>query len=89
MRGWWGKDALPWLTCHHALQSRAIVGPAVVLKASATPAPGPLSLTPVLLHSVVTVASSEQNPVIVIIVVAIAGLIVLVSMVIGVMIWRR
>ncbi|KYO35608.1 hypothetical protein Y1Q_0013818 [Alligator mississippiensis] len=36
-----------------------------------------------------TVASSEQNPVIVIIVVAIAGLIVLVSMVIGVMIWRR
>ncbi|XP_025050674.1 ephrin type-A receptor 10-like, partial [Alligator sinensis] len=36
-----------------------------------------------------TVASSEQNPVIVIIVVAIAGLIVLVCMVIGVMIWRR
>ncbi|XP_043388264.1 ephrin type-A receptor 10 isoform X2 [Chelonia mydas] len=36
-----------------------------------------------------TVAPSEQNPIIVIVVVAIAGLIVLVSMVIGVMIWRR
>ncbi|CAM5167486.1 unnamed protein product [Eretmochelys imbricata] len=36
-----------------------------------------------------TVAPSEQNPIIIIVVVAIAGLIVLVSMVIGVMIWRR
>ncbi|XP_062450264.1 ephrin type-A receptor 10 [Rhea pennata] len=36
-----------------------------------------------------TVASSEQNPVLIIIVVAIAGLTVLVSMVIGMMIWRR
>lgn len=37
----------------------------------------------------VTVASSEQNPVLIIAVVAIAGLTVLVSMVIGVMVWRR
>ncbi|KFR15242.1 Ephrin type-A receptor 7, partial [Opisthocomus hoazin] len=37
----------------------------------------------------VTVASSEQNPVLIIAVVAIAGLMVLVSMVIGVMVWRR
>lgn len=37
----------------------------------------------------VTVASSEQNPVLTITVVAIAGLTVLVSMVIGVMVWRR
>ncbi|XP_065277694.1 ephrin type-A receptor 10 isoform X1 [Emys orbicularis] len=36
-----------------------------------------------------TLAPSEQNPIIIIVVVAIAGLIVLVSMVIGVMIWRR
>ncbi|KGL89046.1 Ephrin type-A receptor 7, partial [Charadrius vociferus] len=36
-----------------------------------------------------TVASSEQNPVLIIAVVAIAGLTVLVSMVIGVMVWRR
>ncbi|XP_064381347.1 ephrin type-A receptor 10 [Dromaius novaehollandiae] len=36
-----------------------------------------------------TVASSEQNPVLIIVVVAIAGLTVLVSMVIGTMIWRR
>ncbi|XP_038233496.1 ephrin type-A receptor 10 isoform X2 [Dermochelys coriacea] len=36
-----------------------------------------------------TVAPSEQNPIIIIVVVAITGLIVLVSMVIGVMIWRR
>uniref|UniRef100_A0A8B9PPA8 Ephrin type-A receptor 10 n=1 Tax=Apteryx owenii TaxID=8824 RepID=A0A8B9PPA8_APTOW len=36
-----------------------------------------------------TVASSEQNPVLIIVVVAIAGLTVLVSMVIGMMIWRR
>ncbi|XP_075293911.1 ephrin type-A receptor 10 [Opisthocomus hoazin] len=36
-----------------------------------------------------TVASSEQNPVLIIAVVAIAGLMVLVSMVIGVMVWRR
>ncbi|XP_065712991.1 ephrin type-A receptor 10 [Patagioenas fasciata] len=36
-----------------------------------------------------TVASSEQNPVLTITVVAIAGLTVLVSMVIGVMVWRR
>ncbi|KAJ7411958.1 Ephrin type-A receptor 7 [Pitangus sulphuratus] len=36
-----------------------------------------------------TVASSEQNPVLIIVVVAIAGLTVLVSTVIGVMVWRR
>ncbi|XP_068773422.1 ephrin type-A receptor 10 isoform X7 [Struthio camelus] len=36
-----------------------------------------------------TVVSSEQNPVLIIIVVTIAGLTVLVSMVIGMMIWRR
>ncbi|KAM8796199.1 ephrin type-A receptor 10 [Eudromia elegans] len=36
-----------------------------------------------------TVASSEQNPILIIVVVAIAGLTVLVSMVIGVMVWRR
>ncbi|XP_052667440.1 ephrin type-A receptor 10 [Harpia harpyja] len=36
-----------------------------------------------------TVASSEQNPVLIIAVVAIAGLTVLVSMVIGMMVWRR
>ncbi|XP_063211895.1 ephrin type-A receptor 10 [Chroicocephalus ridibundus] len=36
-----------------------------------------------------TVASSEQNPILIIAVVAIAGLTVLVSMVIGVMVWRR
>lgn len=37
----------------------------------------------------VTVASNEQNPVLIIIVVAIAGLTVLVSMVVGMMVWRR
>ncbi|KAJ7417263.1 Ephrin type-A receptor 7 [Willisornis vidua] len=36
-----------------------------------------------------TVASSEQNPILIIVVVAIAGLTVLVSTVIGVMVWRR
>ncbi|NWY01034.1 EPHAA protein, partial [Nothoprocta ornata] len=36
-----------------------------------------------------TVASSEQNPVLIIVVVAVAGLTVLVSMAIGVMVWRR
>ncbi|XP_072211325.1 ephrin type-A receptor 10 isoform X1 [Excalfactoria chinensis] len=36
-----------------------------------------------------TVASNEQNPVLIIIVVAIAGLTVLVSMVVGMMVWRR
>ncbi|NXY47233.1 EPHA7 protein, partial [Ceuthmochares aereus] len=36
-----------------------------------------------------TVASSEKNPVLIIVVVAIAALMVLVSMVIGVMVWRR
>ncbi|XP_010222522.1 PREDICTED: ephrin type-A receptor 10 [Tinamus guttatus] len=36
-----------------------------------------------------TVASSEQNPVLIIVVVAVAGLTVLVSMVIGIMVWRR
>ncbi|KAM9533277.1 ephrin type-A receptor 10 [Guaruba guarouba] len=36
-----------------------------------------------------TVASSEQNPVLIIVVVAIAGMTVLVSMVIGTMVWRR
>ncbi|NXU59567.1 EPHAA protein, partial [Turnix velox] len=36
-----------------------------------------------------TVASSEQNPVLIIVVVAITGLSVLVSMVIGMMVWRR
>ncbi|NXU87482.1 EPHA7 protein, partial [Xiphorhynchus elegans] len=37
----------------------------------------------------VTVASSEQNPILIIVVVAITGLTVLVSTVIGVMVWRR
>lgn len=37
----------------------------------------------------VTVASSEQNPVLIIVVVVIAVLTVLVSIVIGVMVWRR
>lgn len=37
----------------------------------------------------VSVASSEQNPVLIIVVVAIAGMTVLVSMVIGTMVWRR
>ncbi|XP_066494563.1 ephrin type-A receptor 10 isoform X2 [Tiliqua scincoides] len=40
-------------------------------------------------YAAVTVASSEQSPVVVVVVVSIAGLIVLVSMVLGIMIWRR
>ncbi|NXQ89817.1 EPHAA protein, partial [Nyctibius grandis] len=44
---------------------------------------------PALLPPAVTVASGEQNPVLIIAVVAIAGLTVLVSMAIGVMVWRR
>lgn len=36
-----------------------------------------------------TVASSEQSPVVLIAVVAIVGLTALVSMVVGVMLWRR
>ncbi|KAJ6663399.1 hypothetical protein lerEdw1_009478 [Lerista edwardsae] len=41
------------------------------------------------LGETVTVASSEQSPVVAVVVVSIAGLIVLVSMVLGIMIWRR
>lgn len=37
----------------------------------------------------VTVASSEQSPILIITVVAIVGLTVLVSVVVGVMLWRR
>lgn len=44
---------------------------------------------PLCVPPAVTVASSEQNPILIIAVVAIAGLTVLVSMVIGVMVWRR
>ena len=52
------------------------------------PAPGHVA-DPLCFPPAVTVASSEQNPVLIIAVVAIAGLTVLVSMVIGVMVWRR
>lgn len=51
-------------------------------------APGRVA-DPLCFPPAVTVASSEQNPVLIIAVVAIAGLTVLVSMVIGVMVWRR
>jgi len=83
--GGWGEAAwhcwwvIPSLTGGHRLAQRG-VGHGMCPRHDAD---GSASLL------AVTVASNEQNPVLIIIVVAIAGLTVLVSMVVGMMVWRR